>query len=48
MLYHAKIKQAKEHQLYFSLLKFIKFDIWENIFMLITQGGLTLQRIQTW
>ena len=43
-----KIKQAKEPQLYFSLLKFNKFHTWENIFMLFTRGGLEIQRIQTW
>ena len=46
--YYTKIKQAKEPQLYFSLLNFIKFHMWENIFMLIMQGGLALQHIQTW
>ena len=30
--YYTKIKQAKETQLYFSLLNFIKFNTWENIF----------------
>ena len=44
MLYYTKIKQAKEPQLYFSLLNFIKFHTLEN---LIVQGGLALQRIQT-
>ena len=48
MLYYTKIKQAKEPQLYFSVLNFIKFHTWENIFMLIMQGGLALQRVQTW
>ena len=47
MLYYTKIKQAKEPQLYFSLLN-IKLHTWENIFMLIMQGGLALQRMQTW
>ena len=43
-------KQNKPRNLniIFSLLKFIKFYTWENIFMLIAQGGLALQRIQTW
>ena len=43
MLHYTKIKQAKEPQLYFSPLKFIKFHTLEN---LIVQGGLALQRIQ--
>ena len=25
-----------------------QFHTWENIFVLITQGGLALQHIQTW
>ena len=45
MLHYTKIKQAKEPQLYFSLLKFIKFHTLENIFMLITRGGLAFYSV---
>ena len=43
MFYYTKIKQTKEPQLYFSLLNFIKLHTWENIFMLITQGGTCIR-----
>ena len=38
--YYTKINQAKEPQLYFSLLNFIKFHTWKNIFMLSRQEDL--------
>ena len=46
--YYTKIKQAWEPWWYLCPLNFINFHTWKNIFMLITQRGLALRRIQTW
>ena len=47
LLYKSKNKPRNLNYI-FSVLNFTKFHTWENIFMFITQGGLVLQRNQSW